>query len=105
MGRRPSRTNGRLARVQRWARSLGAREQWRNVDAALREGFRGLPGGSSLTQLLTEGRGKIWRDLATALLSRLRQDFTPNGIRHPHALGPRAVNTRVSHKTDSRISS
>ena len=32
-------------------------EQWRNVDAALREGFRGLPGGSSLTQLLTEGRG------------------------------------------------
>jgi len=32
-------------------------ESWQNVDAALRGGFRGLPGGSSLTQLLAERRG------------------------------------------------
>jgi hypothetical protein len=32
-------------------------EKWRNIDNALRYGLRGLPGGSSLTQLLTEHRG------------------------------------------------
>jgi len=37
---------------------LGAREEtWENVDAALREGFRGLPGGSSLARLLEAHRG------------------------------------------------
>src|SRR5579885_597041 len=30
---------------------------WRSVDNALRYGFRGLPNGSSLAQLLTEARG------------------------------------------------
>jgi len=32
-------------------------ESWRNVDAALRSGTRGLPGGSSLPRLLAEARG------------------------------------------------
>lgn len=32
-------------------------EVWRNVDAALKGGFRGLPGGSSLAKLLIEHRG------------------------------------------------
>jgi len=32
-------------------------ETWANVDAALRAGTRGLPGGSSLPQLLAENRG------------------------------------------------
>jgi hypothetical protein len=32
-------------------------EKWRNVDNALRYGLRGLPGGSSLAQLLAEWRG------------------------------------------------
>jgi hypothetical protein len=32
-------------------------ENWRDVDVALREGLRGLPGGSSLAQLLEEHRG------------------------------------------------
>ena len=32
-------------------------EKWRNIDAALRQGRRGLPGGSSLAKLLTEKRG------------------------------------------------
>jgi hypothetical protein len=32
-------------------------EVWRNVDAALRQGRRGLPGNSSLAQLLAEGLG------------------------------------------------
>jgi len=32
-------------------------EFWRNLDTALRQGLRGLPGGSSLAQLLAEHRG------------------------------------------------
>ncbi len=32
-------------------------EKWRNIDAALRYGLRGLPGGSSLARLLAEHRG------------------------------------------------
>jgi hypothetical protein len=32
-------------------------EKWPNIDQALRDGFRGLPGGSSLTQLLVQKRG------------------------------------------------
>jgi hypothetical protein len=32
-------------------------ERWRNIDNALRYGLRGLPGGSSLAQLLTHARG------------------------------------------------
>src|SRR3954471_12217455 len=32
-------------------------EKWVNIDAALRMGFRGLPGGSSLPQLLDQCRG------------------------------------------------
>lgn len=34
-----------------------AREKWFNVDAALRFGYRGLPGGSSLAKLLSARRG------------------------------------------------
>lgn len=51
-------------RIGRWplerdgviAGSLG--ETWRRVDAALRLGLRGLPGGTSLARLLAEQRGK-----------------------------------------------
>ncbi len=32
-------------------------ETWEGVDVALREGLRGLPGGSSLAQVLADGRG------------------------------------------------
>ena len=32
-------------------------EEWRNVDAVLREGLRGLPAGSSLPRLLSFERG------------------------------------------------
>jgi hypothetical protein len=31
---------------------------WRSIDAALRRGHRGLPGGSSLARLLARGRGR-----------------------------------------------
>ncbi|HEV3079306.1 MAG TPA: hypothetical protein VGY66_05980 [Gemmataceae bacterium] len=31
-------------------------ENWSKVDAALRDGLRGLPGGSTLAQLLTRER-------------------------------------------------
>ena len=33
-------------------------EKWKNLDASLRRGYRGLPGGSSLALLLAERRGK-----------------------------------------------
>jgi hypothetical protein len=33
-------------------------ETWKRIDAALRGGFRGLPGGSSLARLLSRHRGK-----------------------------------------------
>jgi hypothetical protein len=37
---------------------LGApREKWRNLDMALRRGYRGLPSGSSLARLLAQQRG------------------------------------------------
>jgi hypothetical protein len=32
-------------------------ETWRKIDAALRQGLRGLPGGSSLAGLITRERG------------------------------------------------
>ena len=32
-------------------------EKWTNIDQALRNGFRGFPGGYSLAQLLTDRRG------------------------------------------------
>jgi hypothetical protein len=38
-------------------RGAPAGESWRNVDTALRLGLRGLPGGSSLAQLLARERG------------------------------------------------
>lgn len=51
-------------RIGRWPhaklgvipRSLG--ENWNNVDSALRNGFRGLPGGTTLSRLLSQHRGK-----------------------------------------------
>jgi hypothetical protein len=33
-------------------------ESWRGIDTALRYGYRGLPGGSSLAQLLAQRRGR-----------------------------------------------
>jgi hypothetical protein len=40
-------------------RSVGvAGEAWSNIDGALRKGFRGLPGGSSLARFLDDARGK-----------------------------------------------
>src|SRR5947209_6006369 len=33
------------------------REKWQNIDKALRVGYRGLPGGSSLARLLAQHRG------------------------------------------------
>jgi hypothetical protein len=36
-------------------------ESWKGIDKALREGFRGLPGGSSLPRLLERRRGVRYR--------------------------------------------
>jgi hypothetical protein len=47
-GRWPSQGAGRVSG------SLG--ENWRALDVALRDGYRGLPGGSSLAQLLAQHR-------------------------------------------------
>ncbi len=38
------------------------RDSWAKIDAALRVGLRGLPGGSSLAQLLIQRRGKLFRE-------------------------------------------
>jgi hypothetical protein len=52
-----------FARTGRWPRCKSGSiaeapgETWKAVDAALREGRRGLPGGSSLTRLLARKRG------------------------------------------------
>jgi hypothetical protein len=53
-------------------RVIGAgRESWQAMDDALRQGHRGLPGGSSLAQLLAEHRGV--RNKAALPRLRLRQ--------------------------------
>lgn len=50
-------------RTGRWPKNNGGRlggpvdETWKAIDAALRVGVRGLPGGSSLARLLAERRG------------------------------------------------
>jgi len=49
-GKWPTHTSGPVAD--------NAGEVWQNVDAALREGLRGLRGGSSLAQLLARHRGR-----------------------------------------------
>jgi hypothetical protein len=48
----------------RWPRATGAGpaflppgEKWRNIDAALQQGHRGLPGGDTLRRLLARRRG------------------------------------------------
>src|SRR2546426_12690676 len=48
-GQWPKKTSGRIAGA------LG--DTWTAVEMALRGGWRGLPGGSSLAQLLAERRG------------------------------------------------
>lgn len=51
------------ARTGRWPKQLSGvvsgslGEKWLNLDAALRQGHRGLPGGSSLARLLAKHRG------------------------------------------------
>ncbi|MCH7527677.1 MAG: hypothetical protein IID39_09590 [Planctomycetes bacterium] len=36
----------------------GERENWHNIDQALRSGIRGLPGGTSIAGLLAKHRGR-----------------------------------------------
>jgi hypothetical protein len=47
-----------------------AHESWRNVDAALRQGARGLPGGSSLPKLLAKYHRKSYRRVRRSRLSK-----------------------------------
>jgi hypothetical protein len=47
-GKWPTSESGKVA---------GTNEKWKGIDSALREGYRGLPGGSSLAQLLAQRRG------------------------------------------------
>jgi hypothetical protein len=48
--------NGKWPTIESGA-VLGSRETWRNISSALSVGIRGLPGGSSLPQLLAKHRG------------------------------------------------
>jgi hypothetical protein len=43
-------------------------ESWKRIDHALRHGFRGLPGGSSLPRLLEEHRGILRRTLSLEMV-------------------------------------
>jgi hypothetical protein len=67
-----------FARTGRWPRCTDRHvhddrnEKWSNIDAALREGIRGLPGGSSLRRLLADRLGV--RNLASL------PDLTPEQI-------------------------
>ena len=56
MGGRAQIGDGRLAKSEIWAGGRN-RRNWIGIDAALRAGTRGLPGGSSLAKLLAEHRG------------------------------------------------
>lgn len=58
-GRWPARQDGPL--------HMHPDESWTNVDAALRVGHRGLPGGSSLAQLLAKNRPKALRSRGSML--------------------------------------
>jgi hypothetical protein len=55
--------DGHLARTGRWPSASSGQvaeapaEDWRALNMALRGGFRGLPGGDSLAQLLERERG------------------------------------------------
>ncbi len=56
-------------------RSVGEPDElWANIDTSLRQGFRGLPGGSSLARLLDEQRGKRNpKDLPPVTVAQLRR--------------------------------
>jgi hypothetical protein len=68
-------------------------EKWRNVDNALRYGLRGLPGGSSLTQLLAQHRGvRNTQDLPPLteeqILAWAREHHRQTGAWPNHNSGP-----------------
>jgi hypothetical protein len=56
-------THGQLPSGRSGAVSGAPGEDWKNIDMALRKGSRGLPGGTSLAQLLTQRRPKQRRRL------------------------------------------
>jgi hypothetical protein len=88
------------ARTGQWpVRESGAildnpEETWRKVDGALRGGFRGLPGNSSLPQLLFERRGVPYRRHSHELLSEEEilawadEHFARTGDWPAHSSGP-----------------
>ena len=66
---------------------VGTEESWQAINAALREGLRGLPGGSSLAEVLKEHRGRPNKSALPALTERWilkkgEQFFRKNG-RYP----------------------
>src|SRR5437868_3755517 len=56
-------------------------ESWMRVDSALKQGNRGLPGGSSLTRLLAERRG-IRKDLPPLHIAEILQWADAYHARH-----------------------
>jgi hypothetical protein len=55
-------------------------ETWSAVDAALRHGFRGLPGGSSLARLLALERGVKHKSALSKLNVRRIRDWAENHL-------------------------
>jgi hypothetical protein len=56
LGRRPPREDGEVASAASGPVAEAPGEKWREIDQALRSGFRGLQGGDSLARLLDRRR-------------------------------------------------
>ena len=90
----PSRSNRAMAPMHAWTGSLEAPgEEWRNVDAALREGLRGLRAGPSLPRLLAQERGaRNEKDLPPFRIPEILQWADAYHTRHgtwpTHQAGP-----------------
>ena len=62
---------------------IGFKITWTAIDACLREGFRGLPGGSSLAQLRKEYNLGIEPDLTEDLIIKAMKDYHEEHGKYP----------------------
>lgn len=83
-----------LARLQRWPTYNAGPlveepgETWAGVDAALRDGYRGFPGGSSLYRLLKRAQSEMGIGLTVPLPNRRRPPVRGNQARSKRATMP-----------------
>jgi hypothetical protein len=96
-------------RTGRWPRAtapglsfLPPGETWRNIDAVLRQGHRGLPGGDSLRRLLARRRGvrrplTVGRVLHWADEHRHRTGQWPSSAAGPVGAAPGETWSAINH--------